>query len=309
MELDIVPRSHPDYLDNLLPGYRFCPTDQELILYYLKRQIETGERPASRIHEVNLYNYSPEQLTTEYRPCDDKWYFLTSRERKYQKGDVPNRRTRDFGFWKMTQKFTKVYRDETRREVIGRKGSLAFYDEKGCKTSWLMHEYTMDDPNFPVGSRKNDKKVLTDWVLCTIYKKKNSNKMEAPNHQVSIATNILQFSINNPHNPDSLSIDVSVAQPNAYTSPVTSVEHMAPPLNTASRDITNKQTYQMIEPLAARAPVSSSEDVPMDDGGDHMFQMDDLISKTWSVVDDDGDFDFDLDVFSLDELLGPEFRV
>ncbi|KAJ0793601.1 putative transcription factor NAM family [Helianthus annuus] len=178
---EIVPYAHqeqPDYVDNLLPSYRFCPTDSELILYYLKPKIETGEHPKCRIYEVNLYSHSPEELTNQYRPCDDKWYFFTPRERKYEKGKVPNRRTGDFGYWKTTQKYTSVYHhySATEPRVVGTRRSLDYRDEKGCKTAWLMQEYATNHPNLPIGSGQDGNKVLTDWVLCKIYKKKSSNE-------------------------------------------------------------------------------------------------------------------------------------
>jgi hypothetical protein len=53
-----------DYADTLEPGYRFCPTDPELIVYYLKPKIETGKRhPNCRYYEVNIYDCSPDELT------------------------------------------------------------------------------------------------------------------------------------------------------------------------------------------------------------------------------------------------------
>lgn len=51
-----------DYVDNLQPGYRFCPTDAEIIVYYLKRKIDTGEHPQSRLYEVNIYDHDPQDL-------------------------------------------------------------------------------------------------------------------------------------------------------------------------------------------------------------------------------------------------------
>lgn len=62
----ILPYPHhlndPDYLDSLLPGYRFCPTDLEIIVYYLKQRIETREHPPCRLYEVNIYNHDPDEL-------------------------------------------------------------------------------------------------------------------------------------------------------------------------------------------------------------------------------------------------------
>lgn len=45
------------------PGYRFCPYDHELILYYLKRKVMNLILPHNKIQEVNLYKYSPEELS------------------------------------------------------------------------------------------------------------------------------------------------------------------------------------------------------------------------------------------------------
>lgn len=59
---EIVPYVQSDYEDMLEPGYRFRPTDSEIIVYYLKQKIETGEHPECRLHQVNIYNYNPDEL-------------------------------------------------------------------------------------------------------------------------------------------------------------------------------------------------------------------------------------------------------
>ncbi|KAI3800356.1 hypothetical protein L1987_28446 [Smallanthus sonchifolius] len=161
----IVPYTHLDYVDTLEPGYRFCPTDLELIVYYLKRKIELGEHPKGRLYDVNVYDHHPIQLTGCYPSCDDKWYFFTMREPKYAKGTRVNRRTKDFGHWRSSQTDATVYDFATRRGV-GKKRLLAFHDEKNRKTSWLMHEYTYNRPNLPSGSHVNKiyKKVSTRIV-------------------------------------------------------------------------------------------------------------------------------------------------
>lgn len=50
------------YLDSFPPGYRFCPLDEELVLYYLKKKVLNLPLPRNRIVEVNLYQYNPERL-------------------------------------------------------------------------------------------------------------------------------------------------------------------------------------------------------------------------------------------------------
>lgn len=44
-------------------GYRFCPHDQELIVYYLKKKIMNEVLPHNKIKEVNLYRHNPEELS------------------------------------------------------------------------------------------------------------------------------------------------------------------------------------------------------------------------------------------------------
>nr|GEX23029.1 putative reverse transcriptase domain-containing protein [Tanacetum cinerariifolium] len=52
-----------DYADSLNPGYRFSPTDSEIIVYYLQRKIETGEQhPECRYYIADFYGDTPDNL-------------------------------------------------------------------------------------------------------------------------------------------------------------------------------------------------------------------------------------------------------
>ncbi|KAF5823224.1 putative transcription factor NAM family [Helianthus annuus] len=315
----IVPnmrQEQPDYLDNLPPGYRFCPTDSELILYYLKPKIETGEHPECRIYAVNLYNHSPEELTNQYRACDDKWYFFTPRERKYEKGNVPNRRTGDLGVWKASQKYTLVYHhDATGSRVVGTKRGLGYHDRTGCKTSWLMQEYAMNDPNLPIKSRQDSNKVLTDWVICKIYKKNSTNETkksiaQAPrqvfaseetgeyqqNHSMATPTNIAQI----PHGATAstaITSHVYVAQSRAYASPV--LDQIVPQNQSMSNATSSFRYYEVPSnstsaeslvdaalPFGYTTPVTS-EDVAMDE----FNTTQSVVDKDMLVIDDWISFD------------------
>ena len=48
--------------DDLPPGYRFCPTDVELIRFYLNKKVSNEPLPPNQIVETNLYSYNPEFL-------------------------------------------------------------------------------------------------------------------------------------------------------------------------------------------------------------------------------------------------------
>ena len=50
------------YLNSLPPGYRFYPTDAEIIVFYLRKKIDHQSLPPNKIIEVNLYAYDPDEL-------------------------------------------------------------------------------------------------------------------------------------------------------------------------------------------------------------------------------------------------------
>ncbi|TYG53800.1 hypothetical protein ES288_D09G138100v1 [Gossypium darwinii] len=160
------------YLDSFPPGYRFCPLDEELVLYYLKKKVLNLPLPQNRIVEVNLYQYNPERLAELYKQYGEKeWYFFTPRDKKYRNGTRPNRAAVG-GYWKATGADREVrFKDR----IVGYRKALVFYKgrpPKGDKTSWIMHEYRVNDPP-PLCSKKEGytDMRLDDYVLCRIYKK------------------------------------------------------------------------------------------------------------------------------------------
>lgn len=51
------------YINDLPSGYRFVPTNEELIEEYLKKKIKNELLPINRFREVDVYKYHPEELT------------------------------------------------------------------------------------------------------------------------------------------------------------------------------------------------------------------------------------------------------
>ncbi|XP_045817138.1 NAC transcription factor 29-like [Trifolium pratense] len=158
----------------LPPGFRFHPTDEELIVHYLCNQATSKPCPASIIPEVDIYKFDPWELPDKSEFGENEWYFFSPRERKYPNGVRPNRATLS-GYWKATGTDKAI---NSGSKQIGVKKSLVFYKgrpPKGIKTNWIMHEYRL------IGSQKQTSKHigsmrLDDWVLCRIYKKKQMGK-------------------------------------------------------------------------------------------------------------------------------------
>jgi hypothetical protein len=47
---------------NLPPGFRFHPTDEELVVHYLKKKTTSAPLPVAIIAEVDLYKFDPWEL-------------------------------------------------------------------------------------------------------------------------------------------------------------------------------------------------------------------------------------------------------
>lgn len=152
---------------SLPPGFRFHPTDVELIKYYLKRKVMGRKLQFEAIAEVDIYKYAPWDLPDKscLRSGDLKWYFFCPREKKYANGARMNRAT-EFGYWKTTGKDRPV---QYNNEVVGMIKTLVFHRGKaprGDRTDWVMHEYRIDEPCL------SERGVVQDaYVLCIVFQK------------------------------------------------------------------------------------------------------------------------------------------
>lgn len=128
------------------PGFRFHPTDEELVLYYLKRKICRRRLKLDIIGETDVYKWDPEELPglSKLKTGDRQWFFFSHRDRKYPNGGRSNRATRH-GYWKATGKDRQI---SCNARSVGVKKTLVFYKGRaptGERTDWVMHEYTLDE--------------------------------------------------------------------------------------------------------------------------------------------------------------------
>jgi hypothetical protein len=56
---------------NLPPGFRFHPTDEELVIHYLKRKADSVPLPVAIIADVDLYKFDPWELPGKLKQDQD----------------------------------------------------------------------------------------------------------------------------------------------------------------------------------------------------------------------------------------------
>lgn len=180
METERVEGESPEVM---LPGFRFHPTDEELVGFYLRRKIQHKPLSIELIKQLDIYKYDPWDLPSKkyyyilfflkikkiimmnfflvyifvLKLCvvnilllemattgEKEWYFYCPRDRKYRNSARPNRVT-GAGFWKATGTDRPVYSSDGSK-CIGLKKSLVFYRgraARGSKTDWMMHEFRL----------------------------------------------------------------------------------------------------------------------------------------------------------------------
>uniref|UniRef100_A0ACD5ZJM3 Uncharacterized protein n=1 Tax=Avena sativa TaxID=4498 RepID=A0ACD5ZJM3_AVESA len=154
------------------PGFRFHPTDEELLYYYLRKKVAYEAIDLDVIREIDLNKLEPWDLIDRCRigsGPQDEWYFFSRKDKKYPTGTRTNRATAA-GFWKATGRDKAILLGNGARR-IGLRKTLVFYTGRaphGTKTDWIMHEYRLDDDNADAPPPPED-----GWVVCRVFKKKS----------------------------------------------------------------------------------------------------------------------------------------
>ncbi|XP_050210741.1 NAC domain containing protein 50-like [Mercurialis annua] len=154
----------------LAPGFRFHPTDDELVSYYLKRKVANKPVRFNAISEVDIYKNEPWELADKaiLKSRDQEWYFFSALDRKYGNGARMNRATIK-GYWKATGKDREVRRAN---QLMAMKKTLVFHSGRapgGQRTNWVMHEYRLVEEELErLGSLQTD-----SYVLCRVFHKNN----------------------------------------------------------------------------------------------------------------------------------------
>ncbi|KAK3124411.1 hypothetical protein QOZ80_7BG0586200 [Eleusine coracana subsp. coracana] len=174
-EKEMVPVGDEEEEDLVLPGFRFHPTDEELVTFYLRRKVAGKRLSIEIIKDFDIYKHDPWDLPKASTISMDKeWYFFCLRGRKYRNSIRPNRVTGS-GFWKATGIDRPIYSAASGRggDCIGLKKSLVFYRGsagKGTKTEWMMHEFRLPPRPESAGSSPSSQEAEV-WTICRIFRR------------------------------------------------------------------------------------------------------------------------------------------
>ncbi|XP_028761208.1 NAC domain-containing protein 87-like [Neltuma alba] len=176
MEEPVVVNKGEDQPLDLPPGFRFHPTDEEIITCYLTEKVLNSSFSATAVGEADLNKCEPWDLPKKAKMGEKEWYFFCQRDRKYPTGMRTNRAT-DSGYWKATGKDKEIYKGKG--NLVGMKKTLVFYRgraPKGEKTNWVMHEFRLEGKfatyNLP-------KAAKDEWVVSKVFHK-NSDVKKSP---------------------------------------------------------------------------------------------------------------------------------
>ncbi|KAL8134546.1 hypothetical protein AgCh_009532 [Apium graveolens] len=159
-------------------GYRFRPTDEELILHYLKPKLLSFPFPTSIIPQhLHLFVYHPSLFLGD---CKEKKYFFYKRSwNHYKKCRLST--SDGSGYWKALSK--DKYICSTTGSIIGTKKSWVFHQgiyPHSSRTQWVMKEFSL----VPSGSATLLNQKMEDWVIFCTYQRRRKGKK----HQVNKTT-------------------------------------------------------------------------------------------------------------------------
>ncbi|WJX43978.1 hypothetical protein P8452_31013 [Trifolium repens] len=154
------------------PGFRFFPTEEELVSFYLNNKLQGQSNSIDRVIPViDINGVEPWNLPTFAgelcREDKEQWFFFSPGQEREARGGRPNRTTA-CGYWKATGSPGYVYSSDNK--VIGVKKTMVFYKGKapsGKKTKWKMNEYRA----IQVSNQSNTAtpQLRREFSLCRVY--------------------------------------------------------------------------------------------------------------------------------------------
>ncbi|BAF28319.1 NAC domain-containing protein 58-like [Oryza sativa Japonica Group] len=132
---------------HLLPGFRFRPTDDELVIKYLYPRAFHVPLPCAIITDVDIHHHNPWDIVPVAEREKGK-HFFTRKEVKYP-GSRRSNRVAGNGFWRAAGSEVPIYykpEGAANDMLVGMRRTLVFHYGKSRsaeRTEWAMHEFQL----------------------------------------------------------------------------------------------------------------------------------------------------------------------
>ncbi|KAK6246673.1 hypothetical protein QUC31_001291 [Theobroma cacao] len=151
------------------PGYRFAPTDDQLILHYLSNKIKGEPLPSEAVTDCEIYGDQDKEPWRIFGMTSPRKFYVFTKLKNKGKGKRIER-TAGRGTWKGQR--TDPVKDSDGNQIGFKK--LFVFEVKGGGANnvnghWLMHEYSL--------------LTQSDYVLCAI---RNKNAAEPTAEEVGL---------------------------------------------------------------------------------------------------------------------------
>ncbi|CAH8328078.1 unnamed protein product [Eruca vesicaria subsp. sativa] len=149
-------------------GYRFHPTDQELIFHYMLPKACASPLPSSIIPVFDVFSSHP--LTFPGDEKEKQRYFFRKMSREVSRNEHRIKISSGDGYWKTIGKETKII---AYGRTVGIRRTLSFYEtnkpfSNNCnKTGWSMTEYSL----YGFASKE---RVMEEWAVYNVHERKAS---------------------------------------------------------------------------------------------------------------------------------------
>nr|BAB89659.1 P0482D04.6 [Oryza sativa Japonica Group] len=175
-------------------GFRFRPTDEELLLHYLRRKVMSRPLPADVIPVADLARLHPWDLPGTRAATimalassflggfgialtsiggglftgegdGERYFFHLPATSCWRRGGGGSRAGGGGGAWRASGKEKLVVAPRCGKRPVGAKRTLVFFRRGGARTDWAMHEYRL----LPADDHPPEANDV--WVVCRVFKK------------------------------------------------------------------------------------------------------------------------------------------
>ncbi|XVF14815.1 hypothetical protein REPUB_Repub09cG0093900 [Reevesia pubescens] len=158
-------------INKLPPGFRFCPTDEELVLHFLSPKALLLPCLPNIIPELDLHLLHPWELNGKALLTGNQYFFFS---------EMMENRVLENGYWKQLDIEEPIFSTGAVKKVGAKKFFVFYIGEAplGAQTNWLMQEYHLCNWGSALKSyykiKGNKKLDCNKWVLCRVEESKSN---------------------------------------------------------------------------------------------------------------------------------------